>query len=134
MKHDDSRVISSRYLHYTIGSQRLWQYIVQSIAFIGQLYVFYIAPLFAYSWQMSGVLILCIIVTVLCALLYGYASYGNKRWWYPVVVSLMFIPTIYLYFDANISAYVYVPIFAVCATASMAVGGVLRAIVRRIRR
>ncbi|MGV8906277.1 MAG: hypothetical protein ACOH15_06745 [Acetobacterium sp.] len=72
----------------------------------------------------SFMLLLLLAIPLFCfisALIYGYKN--GFHWFYPVVIAVLFFPTIY--FSLNISAFIYVIIYGIIALAGNFLGSVL---------
>ena len=64
-----------------------------------QLFMFYIFPLFAGPTDAMGMILLIILATLLLATILGIISNNKIKYFYPIVVSLLFIPSIWFYYN-----------------------------------
>lgn len=75
------------------------------ILFVFQFLLFYILPLFAGPTDTMGLVFLIIAGTLFISLLFGGLSCFRFKHLYPFVISLLFIPSVFIYY--NDSAIIY---------------------------
>ena len=94
-----------------------------------QLFMFYIFPLFAGPTDAMGMVFL-ILVSVFClAILFGGLINTRIRYLYPAVVALMFIPSVFIYYNA--SALVHALWYLAAASIGLMTGMICRRIFRK---
>ena len=64
-----------------------------------QLIMFYIYPLFIKLVGPIGMVLMIILVTFILSLIMGTVSKEKIKYFYPFLVSLVFIPTVYIYYN-----------------------------------
>lgn len=108
------------------------KYRIEAVVLLVQLFMFYIFPLFAGPTDAMGMVFLILLATLLLSLVLGGVS-GNKcKFLYPVIVSALFMPSIYIYY--NKSALVHGAWYFVVATVGLLAGMVIRGLARKIFR
>jgi O-antigen/teichoic acid export membrane protein len=82
---------------------------------------FYLFPLLIIDTG-SGMFFLLLVVPIVCfvsALVYGF--FVGFKWFYPIIVAILFVPTIFIYY--NSSAFIYIIIYAAFAFIGIGIGG-----------
>lgn len=77
------------------------KYIKEIIIVLLQLFIFYIIPIFTESSNPLGMIILIILVTLLLSITLGTISNNKIKYFYPILVSLLFIPSIWIYYNES---------------------------------
>lgn len=77
------------------------KYIKEIIILLIQIFMFYIFPLFAGPTDAMGMVVLIILVTFILSLILGFISKTKIKYLYPVAISLLFIPTIFIYYNSS---------------------------------
>lgn len=77
------------------------KYIKELIIILIQICVFYIEPLFAGTTDMIGMVLLIIIVTLILSIIMGICSNNKIKYVYPIIVAILFIPSIYIYYNES---------------------------------
>ena len=77
------------------------KYIKEIIILLIQIFMFYIFPLFAGPTDTMGMVVLIILVTFILSLILGFISKTKIKYLYPVTISLLFIPTIFIYYNSS---------------------------------
>lgn len=77
------------------------KYIKEIIILLIQIFMFYIFPLFAGPTDAMGMVVLIILVTFILSLILGFISKTKIKYLYPVTISLLFIPTIFIYYNSS---------------------------------
>ena len=108
------------------------RYLKESIIFVLQLFMFYIFPMFAGPTDAMGMVFLILLATLLLSFILGILSGNRIKFLYPVATSLVFLPTIFIYY--NESALVHALWYLVLAVAGLLVGTGLRCLFRLIFR
>lgn len=81
------------------------RYLFEILVITVQLFMFYIYPSFGGPTDMMGVVLLLLIVTFILSLIVGAFSNKKIKYLYPIIVSLIFLPTLFIYY--NISALIH---------------------------
>lgn len=97
--------------------------------FLLQAVLFYILPLAAGPTDSMGLIVLIILFTFVLAIIEGIISNSAIKKFYPLVVSILFIPTIYIYY--NDSVYIYIIWYLIESVIGLFIGSLIRGIVRR---
>ena len=66
-----------------------------------QLFMFYIYPLYALRLDPIGMVIIILSVTILVSTILGIISNKKIKYLYPIVISLLFIPSIFIYYNES---------------------------------
>ena len=77
------------------------KYLKEIIILLIQLFMFYIFPLFAGPTDAMGMVLLIILVTFALSLILGINSRNKIRYFYPLVTAVIFIPSIYIYYNES---------------------------------
>lgn len=80
-------------------------YYLELIVLLIQIFMFYIFPLFAGPTDAMGMVFLILLSTFTLAIIMGSFSKTKFIWIYPLVISIIFIPTIFIYY--NLSALIH---------------------------
>ena len=96
------------------------------------LVVFYLFPL-AMTQGGSEIVVFGVYmpgVLLITSLIYGYVY--HFEWRYPLLIALLFIPTIFIYF--NSSALIYIPVFAIITYFGMSLGHGLDWLITKLKK
>ena len=104
------------------------KYIKEIVLLLIQLFMFYIFPLFAGPTDAMGMVFLIIVATFILSILMGILSNTKIKYLYPVVVSILFMPSIFIYY--NSSAFVHSLWYLVVSTIGFLVGTILSKAIR----
>ena len=85
-----------------------------------QVLIFYIVPLFAGPTDMMGLVFLLILFTCLSSIAMGVLSNSKIKYLYPTVISLAFIPSVFIYY--NNSALIHAVWYLVVSIVGLLVG------------
>ena len=77
------------------------RFIKEFVIFLLQLFMFYIFPLFAGPTDMMGLVLLLIIATFILSLILSIISKEKIKYLYPIIVAVMFIPTVMIYYSSS---------------------------------
>ena len=77
------------------------KYIKEIIMLLIQLFMFYIFPLFAGPTDAMGMALLIIISTFILSILIGSISKEKFKYLYPIIISILFIPTVFIYYNES---------------------------------
>ena len=108
------------------------KYIKEIIILILQLCMFYIFPLFSGPTDAMGMVFLIILTTLLLSLILGIISNLKIKYLYPIAVSLLFIPSVFIYY--NESALIHTVWYLAVATIGLAVGTIINIIISKTQR
>ena len=75
------------------------KYYKEIIVFTLQIFMFYIFPLFSGVESAIGMVVLILLATLIFGIVMGYID-SKIKWFYPVIVSLLFIPSIFIYYNS----------------------------------
>ena len=89
-----------------------------------QMFLFYVFPLFAGPTDTMGMVFVLITGTFVLGYFFALVSRWKWMWCWPVIVSLLFAPTIFLYYNAT--ATVYILWYLVLSAAGMLLGVLIR--------
>ena len=85
-------------MNKTINIQK---YQKEIIILLIQLFMFYIFPLFAGPTDAIGMVFIIIVTTFILSLIIGTISKQKIKYLYPVIISLLFIPSIFIYYNES---------------------------------
>ena len=89
-----------------------------------QIFMFYIFPLFSGPTDAMGMVLLIILATFVLSLILGIISKNKLRYFYPVITSIIFIPSIFIYY--NESALVHSVWYLAVSFIGLSVGTLIR--------
>ena len=76
------------------------KYYKELIIFILQIFMFYIFPLFSGHESAIGMVVLILLATLIFGIILGIID-SKIKWIYPIIVSLLFIPSIFIYYNSS---------------------------------
>lgn len=94
-----------------------------------QLFLFYGFPLMAGPTDAMGMVFLIIVATLILSLILGSASGKAIKYFYPLLVSLLFVPSVMIYY--NESAMVHSAWYFVVSAVGLSIGSLLRCFCKR---
>ena len=100
------------------------KYIKEIIILSLQLFMFYIFPLFAGPTDVIGMVVLIIASTAILGLILGITSKQGIKFAYPLVVSILFIPSVFIYY--NETALVHALWYLVVSGIGLGIGSLIR--------
>ena len=77
------------------------KYIKEIIILLIQLFMFYIFPLFAGPTDAMGMVFIIIVTTFILSIILGTISKSNLKYLYPLITSIIFIPSIFIYYNES---------------------------------
>ena len=77
------------------------KYIKEIILLLIQLFMFYIFPLFMYLYEPIGTVMLILITTFILSIVISIISKRKIKYLYPVVISILFIPSVFIYYNES---------------------------------
>ena len=99
------------------------RYLKEMIILLIQLFMFYIFPLFAGPTDAMGMVFLIWISTIVLGLLVILLSTKKIKYLYPLVISVLFIPSVFIYY--NESALIHAVWYLVISCIGMIVGVII---------
>jgi len=105
------------------------KYLKEFIILILQLLVFYILPLFAGPTDAMGVVFLIILSVFILSLILGTISNQKIKYIYPLVISILFIPSVFIYY--NESALVHAVWYFVISYIGLLIGSIINLIINK---
>ena len=105
------------------------KYIKELIILVLQLFMFYIFPLFAGPTDVIGMVVLIIASTALLSFILGIISKEGTKFAYPLVVSILFIPSVFIYY--NETALVHAVWYLVISGIGLGIGSLIRLLFSR---
>ena len=100
------------------------RYIKEIIILVLQLFMFYIFPLFAGPTDVIGMVVLIIASTAVLSLVLGIISNEGIKLAYPLAVSILFIPSVFIYY--NETALVHAVWYLVISGVGLGIGSLIR--------
>lgn len=105
------------------------RYLKEIILLLIQLFMYYIFPLFAGPTDVMGMIVLIIFVTFLLGILMGLISENEVKVLWPVAVSIIFIPSVFIYY--NETALVHALWYLVVSSAGLLLGIIIRKLFKK---
>lgn len=96
------------------------KYFKELIIFLLQCFMFYIFPLFAGFIDVMAMVFLILVVTFLLSVIIGSISKEKIKYFYPILVSIMFIPSVFIYY--NESAFIHLLWYLVDSAIGLVIG------------
>lgn len=104
------------------------RYIKEIIILLIQLFMFYVFPLFSGPTDAMGMVVLILFVTFILSIVITIISKEKLKYFYPVLVAIIFIPSIYIYY--NESALVHSIWYLVISSVGIVIGSVINKLIR----
>ena len=77
------------------------KYLKEIITLFIQLFMFYLYPIFALRVDPIAMVLVILFVTTLLSLILGIISNNKIRYLYPGVISLLFLPSVFIYYNES---------------------------------
>lgn len=77
------------------------KYLKEIITLLIQILIFYIFPLFAGPTDIMGMVVLMLLATLVLSLILTIISKEKIKYLYPLVVAIIFIPSIFIYYNES---------------------------------
>ena len=103
------------------------KYLKEIIIVLLQLFMFYISPLFAGPTDTMGMILLIMLATFILAIILGTISNNKIKYSYPILVALLFIPSIWIYY--NESALIHSVWYLVISSIGLLIGMVINKLI-----
>ena len=75
------------------------KYLKEIIVVLIQIFMFYIFPLFAGPTDAMGMVFILIITSFILSIIIGIISKEKLKYLYPIIISILFIPSIFIYYN-----------------------------------
>lgn len=99
------------------------KYLKEVIILLIQIFMYYIFPIFAGPTDAMGMVFIIIITTFMLSLILGSISKEKIKYYYPIIISLSFIPSVYMYY--NESALVHSIWYLIISTIGLLIGTII---------
>lgn len=96
------------------------KWLFETVILLIQLILFYMFPLTSGATDVMGMIVIMVIVTFLLSTLLAIVSDKRIRFLYPLIVSIAFIPSVFLYY--NDSALIHAGWYFVVSMVGMLIG------------
>lgn len=103
------------------------KYLKEIIVLLLQLFMFYIFPLFAGPTDAIGMVLLIILATLILSFILGIISNTKIKFCYPIIISFLFIPTIWIYY--NKSAFIHFVWYLLISSVGLLIGTIINKII-----
>ena len=108
------------------------RYLKELVILVIQLFMFYIFPIFMYLYEPIGTVILILLTTFILSIILSSISKSKIKYLYPLVISILFIPTIFIYY--NESALVHAIWYFVVSTVGLLIGMITNLVTSKIEK
>ena len=105
-------------------TQNLKKYFKEIAILIAQLLMFYVFPLTAGPTDAMGMVFLIIVATFVLAIIMGSVSKKKAKYVYPLLVSVLFIPSVFIYY--NDSALIHSIWYLVISSVGLLIGALMQ--------
>ena len=99
------------------------KYIKEMVVILLQMFIFYLLPICMGNIGALGMVLLILVSTFILSIIIGGISNNKIKYLYPVVVAILFIPTIFIYY--NESAFVHSLWYLVVSSMGLVIGIVI---------
>ena len=106
--------------------------IKELIILIIQILIFYLLPLTAGPADTMGLIVLLLILTFTLAIVLGIISNKKIKYIYPIIVSIVFIPSIFIYY--NISASIYILWYLIDSLIGLLLGSIIHVLIKKLKK
>lgn len=77
------------------------KYLKEIIILLIQLLIFYIYPVFMGAEDAIGMVLFIVLSTFILSLILGIISKDKIKYLYPIIISILFIPSIFIYYNSS---------------------------------
>lgn len=105
------------------------KYLVEIIIFILQAFIFYLLPMCMGNIGAIGMVFLLLFLTFTLSIIIGSISKNKSKFIYPIIVSLMFIPSMFIYY--NESALIHSIWYLAVSSIGLLVGAIIYKLTHR---
>ena len=102
------------------------KYIREIVVLLLQMFIFYLLPMCMGNIGALGMVFLILLTTFVLSIIIGAISKNNIKYFYPAIVSILFIPTIFIYY--NESAFVHSLWYFVVSSIGLVIGIIMNKI------
>lgn len=106
--------------------------IKELIILIIQILIFYLLPLTAGPADTMGLIVLLLILTFTLAIVLGIISNKKSKYIYPIIVSIVFIPSIFIYY--NSSASIYILWYLIDSLIGLLLGSIIHFLIKKFKK
>lgn len=106
------------------------KFVKEIIILLVQSAVFYLVSLFGMTDNPMGMVLLIVLLTLGLSLILGAVSKEKIKYLYPVIISVLFIPSVFIYY--NETALVHAIWYLVVSLVGVAIGTVINKAVRKV--
>ena len=99
------------------------KFVKEIIILLVQSAVFYLVPLFGMTDNPMGMVLLIVLLTLGLSLILGAVSKEKIKYLYPVIISVLFIPSVFIYY--NETALIHALWYLVVSAVGMAIGALI---------
>ena len=104
------------------------KYLKEIIILLLQLFMFYVFPIFMFLFEPIGTVMLILLSTIILSIILTIISKNKIKYLYPIIIALLFIPTIFLYY--NESALVHSLWYLIVSFIGIIIGGLINFITK----
>ena len=108
------------------------KYLKEIIILIIQLIMFYLFPLTAGPTDVMGMIIILIMSVFILSIIIGALSKEKFKYLYPIIVSILFIPSIFIYY--NDSALIHALWYLIVSILGIIIGTIINKILNKYNR
>lgn len=105
------------------------KYLSETIILIIQLIMFYLFPLTAGPTDAMGMVVIILLSVLITSLILGSISNNKIKYAYPVIISILFIPSVFIYY--NESALVHAVWYLVVSLVGTVIGSILNKVFKK---
>ena len=105
------------------------RYLSEIIILIIQLIMFYLFPLTAGPTDAMGMVVIILLSVLITSLILGSISNNKIKYAYPVIISILFIPSVFIYY--NSSALIHAVWYLVLSLVGTVIGSILNKVFKR---
>lgn len=102
------------------------KYVGEIVVILLQMFIFYLLPMCMGNIGALGMVFLLLLTTFILSIIIGAISKNKIKYLYPIVVAILFIPTIFIYY--NESAFVHSLWYLVVSSIGVSIGTVIHKI------
>lgn len=99
------------------------KYWKEIIILLIQMFMFYIFPLFIGPTDAMGMVLLILVTTFILSILIASVSKEKWKYFYPVVISILFIPSVFIYY--NDSALIHAVWYLIDSVIGLLIGTII---------
>ena len=103
--------------------------IKELIILIIQILIFYLLPLTAGPADTMGLIVLIILSTFILSFILGIISKEKIKYLYPIVISILFIPTVFIYY--NDTALIYILWYLIDSYIGLIIGSIIHLLIKK---